>query len=80
MIRVTVELVPQGDESRAKTLHTAVIANDGSGTKDRGNYRFSLSRKGSARPWKEGRISGFPRKRLGTWHLLYRVLKEALDA
>ena len=58
MIRVTVELVPYGDESRAKTLHTAVIANDGTGTKNQGNYHFSLSRKGSMRPWKSGRIRG----------------------
>ena len=79
MIRVTVELVPYGDESRAKTLHTAVIANDGTGTKNQGNYHFSLSRKGSMRPWKSGRIRGFPRLRLGAWQLLQRALKEALD-
>ena len=78
-MRVTVELVPLGDESKAKVLHTAVIANDGSGTKAKGNYRFALSRKGSTKPWKSGQVKGFPRLREGAWRLLYRVLKEAMN-
>lgn len=76
---MTIELVPMGDEARARTIHTAVIANDGTGTKSQGNYRYALSRRGSTKPWKVGKLHGFPRLRLGAWQLLYRVLAEALD-
>ena len=42
MIRITVELVPHGDESRARVLAHGIIANDGTGTLERGNYNFVL--------------------------------------
>lgn len=38
MIRVTVDLVPFGDETQKRTLTFFEIANDGTGTVAQGNY------------------------------------------
>ena len=77
MLRVTIEFVPHGDESRAEVLHTAIIANDGTGSRTKGDYCFALSQRRSARTWRSGRVRDFPRLRLGAWELLRRVLQEA---
>ncbi|HSW00035.1 MAG TPA: hypothetical protein VLI39_07675 [Sedimentisphaerales bacterium] len=37
-LRVTVELIPYGDESRKRTVAVVDIANDGTGTHEVGNY------------------------------------------
>lgn len=84
MMRVTLELCPGGDVSRARHLGTAFITNTGTGTEAVGNYRVKLSKCGSAplttlslskggRPteaWKTGEVLNFPRRRLGAWDLL----------
>lgn len=70
MLRITIEFVPHGDESRAEVLATASIANDGTGTPTRGNYRVWLSKRKSLDVWKRGTVEGFPRQRLGPWDLL----------
>ena len=74
MLRVTIELVPWGIESRAKVIATGTIANTGTGTPTSGDYRIEL-RDAAGRKWKSGSITGFPRKRLLAWHLLYRAWK-----
>ncbi len=75
MIRVTVELLPHGDESRKRHLGTATIANDGTGTTTHGNYNIRLSRRGQPDSvWKTGRLTGFQRKRLLVWDLLLLAL------
>ena len=79
MIRVTIELVPHGNESKTRTLHVGVIANNGTGSKTKGNYYFALSQRGSRKVWKSGVVQGFPRKSRGAWNLLYRVLEEAAE-
>jgi len=80
MIRITVELWPLGFESAKKHLGTATIANDGTGTSTRGNYTYTLSRKGSPNStWRKGSIKGFPRKRLKAWDLLALCLRDALN-
>lgn len=38
MLRVTIELLPGGNEDRARTLGMIEIANDGTGTQQTGNY------------------------------------------
>ena len=73
MLRVTIELVPWGIESRAKIIATGTIANTGTGTPTSGDYRVEL-RDAAGRKWKSGGITGFPRKRLLAWDLLYRAL------
>jgi hypothetical protein len=71
MIRVTVELLPKGDESQKRHLGTALIANDGTGSEREGNYNVQLSKWGEPGiAWKKGRVEGFPRKGLGPWDLL----------
>lgn len=75
MIRVTVELVPRGDETKKQHLGTAEIINDGTGTLETGNYTIHLSRWGQPKQaWKKGKLSGFPRLKLGPWDLLLLAL------
>jgi len=73
MIRVTVELLPGGCEVRKKTIGTAHISNNLTGTPTRGNYNFTLYDAGG-KWWKAGTLSGFPRKKLLVWDLLFRAL------
>lgn len=71
MIRITVELLPHGDESRKRHLGTAEIVNDATGTAEAGNYTVRLSKWGRpSQTWKSGRVEGFDRARLGAWDLL----------
>ena len=75
MIRVTIELLPFGFEQNKRHLGTIEIANDGKGTKERGNYKVRLSKFG--RPftdWRNGAVLNFPRLTLGPYDLLLRAL------
>lgn len=75
MLRITIELVPHGDESRKRAIGYAEIRNDGTGDRQTGNYGVRLSQWG--RPgstWKRGVVTGFPRLKLGPWDLLYLAL------
>lgn len=75
MLRITIELLPGGNESRAQHKGTCYIANDLSGDDVRGNYKVFLSKAGQPKQvWKQGRVEGFPRKRLGAFDLLFRAL------
>lgn len=89
MIRVTVELI-SGNDGHLEHLGTAIIGNDLSGDRSRGNYDVYLSRRGR-RPgacwwhspssvWRRGRVEGFPRERLLAWDLLYRALAATVGA
>lgn len=84
MIRVTIEMVPKGDDARARILAQGVIVNDGTGTLADGSYRYGISRqahKAGVDPgiWKEGAVGGFKRKRDNVWRLLALVLEDALS-
>lgn len=74
MIRVTIELLPQGDEKRKKQIGLVKIINNGRGTATHGDYHVELWRRDIKSVWKTGRFSGFPRKRLGVYDLLFRAL------
>ena len=79
MLVVKIELWPGGHEGNAKEIGRAYIWNDGSGTEARGNYKGKILRRGSqTRIWREGRVLGFPRKRLKAWDLLQRFLNDIL--
>jgi len=78
MLVVKIELWPFGNPARAKTLATGMIANAGTGTLARGNYRVLL-RDAAGRPWKNGTVEGFPRKRLLAWDLLFRALRNLIS-
>jgi hypothetical protein len=81
MLRVTVELLPQGDETKAEHLGTATIANDGTGTIEFGNYVARFSKWGQPNDiWKKGTVRNFPRKGRGPWDLLYLALRDAVGS
>lgn len=77
MLVIRIELWPHGDMARRKTIATGTIANTGTGTTTRGNYRVQL-RDALGRPWKRGIVEDFPRKRLLAWDLLARALHAIL--
>ena len=62
MLRCTIELLPGGDESRARTIGVVEIANVG-GTREVGNYSVALKKTppftGALRQaWKRGLLKG----------------------
>ena len=73
-IRVTMEIIPRGDESRKFVAGVLDIENDATGTHAIGNYNLRISgpvqdEPGHAQPnehWERGRLEGFARKR-GWW-------------
>jgi hypothetical protein len=55
MLRITIELLVHGDESKKKTLGVAEIWNNLSGNLSGGNYNFRIFKKGSSKTiWKSG--------------------------
>lgn len=77
MIRITIELVPHGVEYLSRTIGVATIANDGTGTKDVGNYVYKLfTEEESPKLWKTGEIKGFERLRYTVWKLLFLILQD----
>lgn len=76
MLKVTVELLPFGGEEGKKTLLTFDIANDGTGTYERGNYKV---RRSHNEEWIEGIVKDYPRTSYNVRVLLYRVLQGLKD-
>ena len=75
MIRVRVELVPFGNESQARQIASMVVANDGSGDSEWGNYVYAYNDTLS-----KSVISGVVRdhyRSMGLWTLLKRVLNSS---
>lgn len=63
VLRCTIDLLPFGDESRKRTLGVVDIANDGTGTLERGNYKVVLKKtppfSGALREaWRRGLFEG----------------------
>lgn len=75
MLRVTVELVPFGDESRKKVIGEMVIANDGLAQEpDVGNYDAVIEAdtwSGQGRQYR--RITDHPRES-SVWYLILQLL------
>lgn len=87
MIRVTVELVPHGDEGRAKTLGRAIIHNvsrNGS-TSTKGDYRAAVAHESRmattadilTHPLRRGEVRDYPRLSYNVWRLVIRALRSA---
>lgn len=75
MIRITIELIPRGDVTQKQHLGTADIINDGTGTRELGNYTVRLSKWGRPNTiWKMSRVTGFRRLKFGPWDLLFLAL------
>lgn len=75
MIRITVELLPLGDESHKRTLATMEIANDGTGTPGVGNYTGTLHAEYTPPVGRKGRVTGYNRKLQSVWSLVGAFLK-----
>ena len=75
MLRVTIELVPFGIESRSRVVRRIYVANDGSGTRTRGNYKVTL-KDPRRKPAKiHAHVLDFQRKRFGYTRLVGLALK-----
>ena len=65
---------------KTTTLCQAVIYNDGSGSKNIGNYKVLIGGKGQAlhallkKPWRRGAVTKFPRAQRNAWYLLQEAL------
>ena len=76
MLRVTVELVPFGNESKKRVLSRMVIANDGSGT---GGYdAWVTADQWTGQPEAYGRVDGHDRS-LSVWNLISKLIKSILE-
>ncbi len=82
MLRITVELVPLGDEAQAQVLGTATITNDGTGSETKGNYQYELTdTNGRGETFCTGNLQGYSRGKPGNtaWDLLFWVLFGAVS-
>ena len=77
MLRVTVELDVHGLGQRVIKLGTLEIANDGTGTRERGNYRVwtRAKAKGLGRVVRNGEVGNHPRLRQPVWSLVRKALE-----
>lgn len=78
MLVVTVELYPKGLAIKSKKLGQCFIINNLTGTPTKGDYVAHICVGKKKKPWKTVFVTGFPRKNLNAWHLLYRTLKKAI--
>lgn len=73
MLRIVVELWPYGDETQKKILSQFDIANDGTGTPERGNYKMRM---GPTEEWIEKIVENYPRAGYPVTKLIYLALKK----
>ena len=73
-----INLHPHGNLDHLQNIGTIVIVNNGTGTDSKGNYDYVLYKRSSGSVWKQGKIEDFPRKRLGGYDLLFRVLEKVV--
>ena len=76
MLRVTIELIPSYSPNTKETIATATIVNNGTGTKELGNYDVTFTGEGFKKPFKV-RITKFSRLTCGPWALLLNALDVA---
>ncbi len=79
MIRVTIEMVPKGQEDKKKLVGICEIWNDGSGTLDYGNYRYRITKEDQNVNLTIGEVKQFQRLTKSSWHLLYECLKDFFE-
>ncbi len=76
MIRVTVEIIPKGDESKKDTIGIMEISNDLSHANNEfGNYDVLIKTADYVRS--DIRVENFPKKGLKFWALIAKSLKNA---
>lgn len=71
---------PESARVRRTDIARAVIRNDHTGTPELGSYEARLYDPPAYNPWAgttlTARVAEFPRRRLGAWDLVYRVLRD----
>lgn len=77
MVKITIELLPPLAKE-PRVIGRAEIVNEGTGTPERGDYRYALWGKRGA-VWKMSSIKAFPRKSYNVWRLLYYILREIFE-
>lgn len=75
MLRVTIELVPYGDEERAHDIAVMLIANDGTGDSEVGNYVYAYTHSNNMAAREAGVIIQHVRS-FGAWALVKAVLED----
>jgi hypothetical protein len=75
VIRVTVELIPHGDESRKRELARMEIVNDESGDQATGSYDGVLFAEYTPLCGRYGRVTGFHRSKQSVMSLVGAFLK-----
>ncbi len=75
MVRVTIEIVPHGNDEEAYKVSEINIVNDLSGTLDKGNYIYKLDADNIII---EGKYKGFNRSE-GVLPLVKKVLTKAIN-
>jgi hypothetical protein len=73
MLRVTIEVIPNGDESRRRPIRVMNIANM-SGLADASDYEVHVVGERHANK-KHGFVRGHERKRFGCWALIARAIR-----
>lgn len=73
MIRVIVELVPFGQESQKKVIGTMKIINDATGSREMGNYKYSIQNE-AGDTVESGSYKGFPRA-MRIWRLIQEIFR-----
>ena len=74
MLRIKVELVPFGDESRTRSIGQILIANDGTGDSAVGNYKYSIT---DASGKIRGKLKGHAREK-SVFSLLKDILNKSI--
>lgn len=79
MIKVWIELWPHGSEERKELIGLIDIINDGTGTKNTGNYITRMYRKGSIETvTRRGEVKNFARLSRNVYDLLLLSLQDLL--
>ena len=77
MIVVKVELWPGGHEDRKRELGRMHLTNQGTGTRERGNYAVKLMRRGTVDVVQRTTdIENYPRQSYPVWELVRRALQK----
>lgn len=77
MLRITIDLLPNGSENDAEKLGVIEIWNDGTGTEEIGNYRYRICKKMKQPIWIYNTVQGHIRDD-SAWHLLFLCLKNVM--
>lgn len=93
-LRVTIELVPHGNEDLAEKVFSLYIINDGSGSKEYGNYQYTSEELIDNMQWNnascrddavtrtfregQGYIGGFPRRQTAK-QLVAQIIQKLLE-